>query len=95
MDAHRPDVRLIFNGHAQTEDGPHIVLIHAGDQRVGKGEVVAGGIGFIRVKVAENVGDIHKAVAAERPAHVMQAGIGDVRVLQMLDIGKIKLQKIL
>ena len=79
-------VGLALNGDAQAEIRLHPRLHQIFDQKIGEGEIVRSGIVLVRLKISKNVGDIHEATAAEGATHVVQAGIRDARLGEVMKI---------
>lgn len=80
------DIGLIFNGDIKAVIGIHLGVDQALDQKVGKGKIVIGRIGFVGIKIPENIGDIHKATAAKDTAHVMEPGKGNAGLRHVVEI---------
>ena len=93
MDAVGLDIGLIFDGNTQAEHGLDVILLHCLDQFVGKSKVIGGRIGFVGIKIPEQIGDIHKPVATEGTAHIVKSCVGNVCLGQILHIREIELQK--
>ena len=93
VDAVGADGRVVLNGHAQAEEGLDAALHQRGDQEVGKGEIVGVGIGGIAVEIPKDVGHVHPAEAAVRPAHVVQTGKRHARLGQVVEHIKVRAKK--
>ena len=87
------DMALVLDGDTKTEIGSDAVLHQCLDQLVRKGEVIGCGIVLIGVKIAEDVGNIHISVAAERTADIVQSGVRDACVRKVLHRGKVQAVK--
>ena len=81
------DLVGVFNGHAQAIVGLDTCLDQLLYKQVGEGEVIACGVVDVRIKIAENIGDIHILAAAEGTAHVVETGVGNARLGEVVKIG--------
>ena len=80
------DIGLILNGDIKAVIGLHLGVDQALDQKVGKGKIVIGRIGFVSVKVSEHIGDVHKAAAAKDAAHIVEPGKGNTGLRHVMEI---------
>ena len=74
----------ILDGHAQAEIRFDPMLHHLVKQRIGKDEIIGSGIGLVCVKIAENIGNIHKQIAAKHAVGVVETGIWNIRLGQIM-----------
>ena len=89
IDVVRLDPLIVLNGGAQPVERFDPLLLQVGDEPVGKGEIVAGGIVRIPVRVPEDVVDVHKYAPAEFAAGIVQPGIGDACLAQVMEQGTV------
>ena len=80
---------MVLDGNTQTEIGLAVIIDEVLQQVIGEGKIVGGGVVLVRVKIPENVGDIHVQIGAERTAHIVEAGVGDIGFLQVGEEGNV------
>ena len=80
------DTDGILDRDTETEIGLNARLDQTRDQYVGEVEIVAGGIVDVRIEIAEDVGNIHVFTAAEASAHVVQTGVRDARLGEIVEM---------
>ena len=88
MNAVRLDRHIVFDGHAETEEGFDLRVHERGDQAVGEGKIVGRRVFGIGVEIAEQVRDIDEASAAVRTCNVMQTGERDAGFGQIMEHGE-------
>ena len=77
----------ILNGNSEPVIGLHSIVRQSLHQDVGEGEIIGGGIVLVSVEVPENVGNVDIDIHSVRPSHVVQPGIGDSRLFQVMEHG--------
>ena len=79
------DIVVILDGFAEAEDRGAICFHQGRNENIREGEIIGCGIGFVRMKITEHVMDIHEAIATVNAANVMQTGIGDRGLREIME----------
>ncbi len=76
---------LIFDSDSEAVIRLNTRIYERFQQKIGECEIVICGIVLIGIKVAEDIGDINEAVAAEGASDVVQTGIGNAGLGEIME----------
>ena len=71
---------VILDGTAQTVEGLDPCLVQLAEEVIRKAELVASGILGVGVEQGEDIGHVHEDAAAQKPARIVESGVGNGRL---------------